>query len=461
MIQKILEVLLVPLVRVMLYVYFRQVEITGAEKVPAATPVLYTPNHLNSALDGLLARAFLPRDPRPLAKATLWDITLIRPLLVAANAIPVYRQQDSRDRAYANKNQDMFSACYDALAENACIVVFPEGQSHSEPELQPLKTGAARIALGAQQRRDPLGVRVIPVGLNFDAKQKFRSRVLLSIGDPIDPLDGLAEVDPENRDSVSFVTGRIEEGIKSVTLNYPSWEEANVIRRAADLYVSQRTEDLAEASLADEFPVHKQLADAYPKMKDLYPRKVARIVEAVAGYDRLLQVLSIQHEHVIQEHPKLLQAIYSLRKLSLFLIRLPLALLGIFLNAAPFYLTRIISRIKVRADRASTTKIAAGFILYPLCWTLQSMLLGNGLLPPFFWWLLAPLSGISSLLFRERHTQLLEELRTYLKLNTHSEMKDELEQRLKTVDVEVAEFLEIAAAWESSEASIAEGVPQA
>lgn len=443
MIQKFLEVALIPSLRMVLQIYFRQIEITGAGRVPDDSPVIYTPNHMNSVIDGLLARVFLPRGPRVLAKATLWDITFLRPLLVAINAIPVHRQQDSSDAVYAKKNQDMFSSCYDALVEKSCIVVFPEGQSHSEPELQPLKTGAARIALGAEQRDGPLLVRIIPVGLNFDAKQKFRSRVLISIGDPLDPIEGLEQVDPEDRESVGYVMGRIEDGIKSVTLNYPSWEEANVIRRAADLYASQRVEKLTEESLANEFSIQKQLADAYLAVKDRYPRRVGKLVEAVNAYDRLLKVLSIQHDHVIQENPKLLQAIYSLRKLSLFLIRLPLALLGVFLNAAPYFLMKLASHIKVSPDRVSTTKLLAGLILFPLCWSVQSMLLGNGLLPPIIWWVLAPLSGIATLLFRERHTQLLEELRTYLRLNTHSEMKEELEQRFDDVNFEVEEFLKI------------------
>lgn len=443
MIQKCLEIALIPFMRMMLHIFFRQIEITGAQKIPEDAPVIYTPNHINSVVDGLLARVFLPGDPRALASATLWQITLLRPLLVAINAIPVYRQQDSSDPAYVAMNQDMFSSCYDALAEQASIVLFPEGLSHSESELQPLKTGAARIALGAEQRDGPLGVRIIPVGLNFDAKQKFRSRVLLSIGDPIDPLEGLAQADAADREAVDHIMSRIDDGIKSVTVNYPSWEEANIMGRAAELYASRQVEDLAETSLADEFSVQKQLADAYLAMKDRYPRRVGQIVEAVNAYDRLLKILSIQHEHVIQEHPTLLQAIYSLRKLSLFLIRLPLSLLGIFLNAAPYFLTRMTSRIKVRPDRASTTKLVAGVFLYPLCWSLQSALLGNELFPPFVWWLLAPLSGISTLLFRERHTQLLEELRTYLRLNTHSELKEELERRLQNVNIEVAEFLEL------------------
>lgn len=443
MIQKCLEVVLIPLLRLLLQVFFRQIEVTGAQAIPHDAPVIYTPNHINSVLDGLLARVFLPRDPRTLAKATLWNVTALRPLLAAVNAIPVYRQQDSSDPAYAANNQDMFSSCYDALVEKACIVLFPEGQSHSESELQPLKTGAARIALGAEQRDGPLGVHIIPVGLNFDAKHKFRSRVLISIGQPIDPLDGPGRADPEDRAAVDQVTERIEEGIKAVTVNYPSWEEANIIGRAADLYASQQAVESVEARLATEFAIHKELADAYSAMKVSYARRVGRIVNAVNAYDRLLKVLSIEHEHVIQEHPKLLQAIFSLRKLSLFVIRVPLALLGLFLNAAPYFLTTMTRHIKVPPDRASTTKLVAGIFLYPLCWTVQAMLFGSELIPPSVWWLLAPLSGVSALLFQERHTQLLDELRTYLKLKSHSEMKQELEQRLEEVTIEVTEFLEI------------------
>lgn len=439
--QRLLAAVLVPFVGFVLSIFFRRIEIAGVENVPQGVPVIYTPNHMNSLLDGLLARTKLPGDPRPLASATLWGITALRPLLAAIGAIPVYRKQDSQDPAYREQNQDMFTACYEALASNAHIVLFPEGESHAFPGLQQLKTGVARIALGAEQRHGPLGVRIIPVGLNFDARQKFRSRVLISIGKPIDPLEGIDEADPEAKETVDQLMAVIDEGIRSVTLNYPNWDQARLISRAAALYVSRQKIDPEQENLADEFSVHKRLADAYLHTREQYPLRIDRIVESVNSYDRLLRVLSVQHEHVIQEHPKLLQAIFSVRKLSLFLIRLPLSVLGVLLNALPFFLTRMISRLKIREDRESTAKLFAGVFLYPLCWTIQAMLLGGELLPPLAWWLLAPLSGVSSLLFRERHAQLLEELRTYLKLNTHSEMKQELEQRLAVVCMEVDELL--------------------
>lgn len=441
--QKILEVVLVPLFNLLLAIYFRKIEITGAENVPAHSPVIYTPNHMNSLVDGLLARTRLPREPSPLASIKLWDIAPLVPLLSAVGAIPVYRQQDAPDPGVAADNRDMFAACEEALAANASIVLFPEGESHAGSELLQLKTGVARIALGAEQHLGPLGVRIIPVGLNFDAKQTFRSRVLISIGEPVDPVAGMTRIDATCRESVEQVMRLVEEGIKSVTLNYPSWEEAKLIQRAAALYDSGKRlgDSQASDSLAQEFPVQKQLADAYLRTKQHNPRRVARIVDAVNSYERLLRVLSVRHEHVIGEHPKLLQAVYSLRKLSLFLVRLPLALMGVFLNAVPFFLTRLLSKLKIRPDRQSTAKLFGGLILYPLCWTAQAQLLGSETFPALAWWLLAPLCGIASLLFSERHAQLLEELRTYLKLNTHTEMRQELAERLEIVSIEVAELL--------------------
>lgn len=442
MMEKLLERVVIPLMRWLLHAFFRHIEIEHAERIPAHAPLVFTPNHANSLIDGILVRVFLPRDPRSLAKATLWKNPFFRPLLVASHSIPVYRQQDADETNRSEKNRDMFDECYSVLAQKACIVIFPEGMSHDEPELQPLKTGTARIVLGAEQRFGPLGTRIVPVGLTFDAKQKFRSRVLISIGEPFDPMDGLAAADPEDRQAVAKLTERIKQGISAVTLNYPSWEEAQFIRRAAELYVRQMDATDDAPQLSEKFPLHKQLADAYLALKTSRPRMATRMIEAVTAYDRLLRILSIKHRHVVQDQPDLTRAIYGLRKLSLFLVRLPLALLGVVFNAAPFYLTRWASRLQPRSDRISTVKIIAGSLLFPLCWLVQALLLGQGFLPVFLWWCLGPLSGAAALLFMERHSQVWEELRAYLRHNNVAEIRQELDERLHNVKVEVAELLE-------------------
>ncbi len=444
MVQEFLEKTLVPLMRILLKLFFREIQVVNIENVPENGPVIYTPNHPNSIIDGMLARAFLPRDPRALAKATLWNNPITRPLVVATNSIPVNRQMDAKSPDKPVDNSDMFQNCTKALAEKSAIVLFPEGVSHDDPTLKPIKTGAARIALSARKEHDNINVQVVPVGLIFDDKKKFRSRVLIFIGKPFNPTEGIKTPDAENRELVSNVTDRIEKGIKSVTLNYPSWKEANNLQRAASLYLSIKKRELGtEQSLVDTFSLHKQVADTYQDMKQKNPRKVNRVIHAVNSYDRLLRVLGIQHEHFMQDRPGIIQTISNLQKVSLFLVRLPLAMLGIFLNALPYLLVRAIGNFRnMPENRTSTVMLFAAFFVCPLLWTVEANILGYGLLPVWFWWLMAPISGIASIYFLEHYSQMLEEMTTYIRLQSKSEIREEIEERLVTLEREVGEYFE-------------------
>jgi glycerol-3-phosphate O-acyltransferase/dihydroxyacetone phosphate acyltransferase len=443
--QRFLARVILPVIRLLMRVFFRRITLVGADRVPADRPLIFTPNHGNSLIDGFLALGFLPRKPRALAKASLWQNPLSRALVVAANCIPVHRRQDSRTGDVGGRNVEMFKDCGEVLARNNCLVLFPEGTSHDEPSLKPLKTGAARIVLGAEQQHGPLQTSIVPVGFNFDAKERFRSRVLITIGEPIQPLEDGDRADPEDREAVAELTARIDRGLRQVTINFPSWEEAELILRAADIYHSSQPQHAdGEDCVAGQFPTRKQLSDSYPLMKERYPRKVVRVSRAVQSYDRMLNVLSLRHEHVVGNSESLLSRLTSVRRASLFLVRLPLALIGLFLNAVPYYVTKLINRFRFPKDRASTAKLFVGIVVFNICWVVQAWL-GEELVPPFLGWLLAPVSGIATLLFRERYAQIMDELRTYLFLNTNEDLREEVEQRRVLVVEEVADFINTAA----------------
>ena len=127
-------------------------------------PVLVIANHPNSLMDALVILKVAGRRVRPLAKAPLFDQALIGHVLKGLHALPVYRQQDYPGET--ERNEDTFRAAIEALGLGEAVLIFPEGVSHSEPRLAPLKTGAARIALRAEQAADwKLGLKVVPVGL--------------------------------------------------------------------------------------------------------------------------------------------------------------------------------------------------------------------------------------------------------------------------------------------------------
>jgi 1-acyl-sn-glycerol-3-phosphate acyltransferase len=199
--------------RGVLRVFFRQIEIVGLERVPRGAPLLVVANHVNSLVDPLLILAFLGLRPRILAKSTLWHHPVMAPLLILAGAVPVYRRQDGAD---TSRNFDTFRRCRAVLAGGGAVLLFPEGTSHNEPHRLPLKTGAARIALESEACHGPLGLRVIPVGLSYEAKGEFRSRVLIQVGDPIDPAPESARYGRDGRVAVRALTERIARALDVV-----------------------------------------------------------------------------------------------------------------------------------------------------------------------------------------------------------------------------------------------------
>src|SRR2546425_600743 len=184
--------------RFWLWFFFKSVDVRHPERVPDAGPVLLCINHPNNFIDSLLVGAAVRRKVHYLATAGLFRRRLVASFLRACGAIPVYRRQDDprtcrrpptvgaglADPATTEKNADTFAACADALAEGRVIAIYPEGTTHAEARVQRIKTGAARIALAYEAER-PGELRLVPVGLTFDARKSFRGRVLVSFGPPV------------------------------------------------------------------------------------------------------------------------------------------------------------------------------------------------------------------------------------------------------------------------------------
>src|SRR5690606_3421659 len=146
------------------------------------TGVIFVMNHPNGLVDPALVFVALPRRISFLAKSTLFKMPVISFLLKTVEALPVYRKMDAG--ADVSKNQETFRAAEERLRSGGSIALFPEGVSHNSPTLLPLKTGAARIALGAVSVGDePIDLRIVPVGLYYTNKTTFRSEVVLHFGE--------------------------------------------------------------------------------------------------------------------------------------------------------------------------------------------------------------------------------------------------------------------------------------
>src|SRR5207253_1824473 len=99
---------------------------------------------------------------------------LIGPPLRLIGAVPVHRRAEAGDDP--RKNEEMFAAAIEALRAGGVILIFPEGRTQPQPILLPLRTGAARLALGAERAAGGVSrVTLLPVGMVFHDPGTFRS----------------------------------------------------------------------------------------------------------------------------------------------------------------------------------------------------------------------------------------------------------------------------------------------
>lgn len=441
------------LARLLASLFFRRVEVEGREHIPAGAPLVVVANHHNSLVDPLLLFAKLGVHPRFLAKSTLWNLPGIRALLDLAGAVPVYRRQD--EGVDTSKNDETFARCFDELAAGGAIALFPEGISHDAPGLAPLKTGAARIVLGAVRERGASALRILPVGLTFDAKGVFRSRALVRVGEPLDPTPWAQRAEHEPRDAARSLTEAIGEALARVTLNYPSHEEATLLERASDVFAARERELPARLALAEAFALRQAAIATYERLRARDPARVEAARARLAAYVARIEALGLRDEHVAARYPREEVLAYAVGSAALLLWWLPLAALGAFFNWIPYRFLGLAAGRASSRDLPATVKLFGGFFLFPIAWTLWAVLAGFtfGAGAALAVLVLAPATGWYAMRFQERYERFFDDALAYLRVQWRRRRVAELKRERDALHAEVSELVERAESPEKKEPS--------
>jgi len=187
-----------------LHWFYSDIRIAGLERVPLEGPILVAMNHQNALVDAMLALLVVPRGLRITAKATLGDSIAGTMLIKATGIIPLIRTSDGPAGSDPLRNRHSFEAIIDELRRGGAVLVFPEGRSHNDPTLAPLKTGLARVALRARES-GVHGIRIVPIGATYEDKAEPDTAVLAQIGEPIAVDDWVGDA----RELTDTITARL------------------------------------------------------------------------------------------------------------------------------------------------------------------------------------------------------------------------------------------------------------
>ena len=435
--------ILKPIARVALTWYYRSVDVAGRSRIPATGPVFLAVNHPNALVDALVVAVAVPRRVHFTAKSTIFANPAVAAFLRAGGAIPLRRASDEVKRAPdevkppANavdplRNADSFRAVCTALAQGQAIVIFPEGKSHDEPHLAPLRTGLARMALLARDTYHVRGIKIIPVGLLFEQKETPRSRVLVQIGEAID-VDAVTV----GEHAVESLTALVSQRLNSITLNFETSDDAARIAGVSETLAAliEPTSELRDGGP----PLSAILALSRRTdrvRQELSENATAQLHERVEGFQmrldafraRLLQEKINATDVHIEVHATP-GVRFAIREILIAGVLLPISWWGRVWHFIPIRIARILALRGIHSrDEPAMNTLVFGVLLVLLTYAALGTIVGvlSG-----FWWALAFLltlipSASSDLRYGDRALRRRQRMRAYLTFRKRPELRREL-----------------------------------
>ena len=397
--------LIVAILRFAMRIYFRHVEVVGLEHVPRKSPVIFVLNHPNALVDPAFLLSLAPRRVSFLAKSPLFRMPILGFFVRALDCLPVYRQQDEGEDV--SRNREMFVAARELLARGGTIGICPEGVSHDEPRLRPIKTGAARIALGAVSTMETksatldsaavppayasspgappayaggsdkvpcVDLKIVPTGLYYTSKTKFRSAVLLYFGEPI--VVSPVELEPDGnppRAAVRDLSKRIECALRDVILEAEHEEALQTISRAERIFSSETDEGGSE-SLAEELQLQQRFNKAYAVLRDRAPERLRKLEVRMIRFEEELRQAGVDPEDLAPPTSTSDVFRHLITRVLLFLLLIVPATLGVLVHYPAYRLGGYLATrfSKNDEDVISTVKIISAMLLFPITWLLAA-----------------------------------------------------------------------------------------
>ncbi len=386
-----------------------------------AGPVMFVGNHQNSLIDPAMVFMITDRQVTFLAREPLFRVPVMGWILRGVGALRVYRKQDHP--GLMEKNEGTLDAAAGALTSQKAITIFPEGKSHSEPQLSDVKTGCARIALKAARAGQAL--RIIPIGLTYAQKHLFRSKVHVEVGEPLlvqavaeGALTGEAE-----QEWVRNLTARVGEAIRNVTINLETWEDLDLIQTADRLFALRNGYREKDADRLRLFARGASL------LRAVDPERFDDLKEDVLSFHARLEVVNANPGDLAVTFEQRSVRSFVMRNLFSIVFGFPLFAVGMVLFVLPYYFLKALAlAVPVSKDRVGTLKFISAAIMVPLWWTLLTaggwaawgvpgmILMLTGTVP----------LAIFTLYFLERRRAALNDVVAFFKLGNRKELRAHL-----------------------------------
>lgn len=385
-------------IQITIGVYFKEVVVRNSDKIPKDAPLIIVPNHPSSYMDALVVGSLVKRKLFFLTRGESFDTRFSRWLLNLLHMIPIYRRDKTPEMM--NKNEEVFQRCFQLLAKHGSFLIFPEGLSKTEPRLRKLKTGAARIALGAEAENSfKLGVKILPIGLNYTDPHKFRSELFINIAQPIEVSDFKKVYLDDTMKGARALTEHIRDRLEEHTILIENEENDELVSQIEKIYKAKllKEEGIETQDKDRSFLLSKDIVEAVSYFQQNDPKFISKVRRKINKYLKDLGKLNLKDEILSGNTGKQGLILSSVLPLLYLIVGFPFYLYGLINNYVPFKVPDIIVKLlSARPDFIGSVYMTSGILTFLIFYSLQVFTISSifhSTLITFLYALSLPLSG--------------------------------------------------------------------
>jgi 1-acyl-sn-glycerol-3-phosphate acyltransferase len=337
--------------------YFRKIKTVRLCKIPRREPMLFLSNHQNSLMDPFVVGIMAKRQIGFLARASAFKNPIVARILHSLKMKPLYRPRDGMDNL--DKNEEIFEACFDVLSHHQSLTMYPEGNHDRTRHLRLFKKGFIRIAMGAVVESNfKLGVKIIPIGLNYSDHLYQGGNLLVNFGNIINVLDFADSYKINPPKAINELKKEVYNSIKELMIHIEILEYYDMIDSLREIYRSRmlRKLKLKKNKLYHDFKAVKEL-----------PEEASQLNTRVLDYNNIIKANKLKDKAFKLEPGALL----AIAESALLIMLLPIFIFAFVNSFIPYFLLRYIIKNKIKDDHFySSYKIAIGMFLYPIFYLL-------------------------------------------------------------------------------------------
>jgi len=386
------------LIKIALKIFFKKIHVRNTHHVPEDVPLIIVANHPSTAMDPIVLGNCISQPLHFLVRGNIFTTNLRKWILDKLNMIPIYRKHENPE--LVEKNEEIFQKCYQILSQKNALLIFPEGMSNKERRLHPIKTGAARIALGAEaSNRFSLGLVILPVGLNYSEVGIFRGELFINFDNPIHISRFFDKYKKDARDGVNALTDFIRERLLKLSISVEDKSLDDLTCNIEMIYERKLSKEfgLSTGSKEDEFLLTKGIVDAVYYFNRNNPERVESLRRIINKYFNNLKRFNLR-DHFFQKTTHNRSFTVDSFKMLLFIITgFPLYIYGLINNYLPYKIPAVITnRMSVSVEYHGHMKMIFGMITFLIFYPLQIFViydLFSSYLITLLYTLLLPISG--------------------------------------------------------------------